>query len=423
VTSIARRAGGGLGASFWRLLLASGVSNLGDGIFQVALPLLAVSVTDSPALLAGVTVASRLPWLVFALFAGALVDRVDRRRAMVLVDLCRFLVLAGVAVTVAGGLASIWLLYAVAFGLGVLETVHDTAVQTVVPVVAPRDRLSTANGRLYGVEITMNQFVGPPIGGLIVALSLAAAFGTTAVGYLGAGLILATLAGRFRAERTGSPTSVRTEIAEGVRFLAHHRLLRTLAVIVGTLNFAGGMVWGVFVLYAVAPGPMGLDAFGFGLMLTATAVGSLVGTLSAESIERRIGRANVATGTILALTAQDAALAVSSNPFVVASVMAVGGLILGAFNPVFVSFRQRLVPDRLLGRVVASFRMLALGTLPVGAFVGGVIGEALGLQAVFVAAAVITAVLLPTRLIVNEAAIDAAEAAVEHEAPPAEPAA
>jgi MFS family permease len=403
---------GGLGRPFWTVLSASALANLADGIFWVALPLLAVGLTDSPGLVAGVTVASRLPWLVFALIAGALADRLDRRRTMVLVDLGRVILLGGLAASVVTGVATIWLLYVVAFLLGILETLFDTAAQSMLPnVVRDNKRLTAANSRLWGVELTMNQFVGPPVGGLLAAAGIAAAFGTSAAAYLGAALLLLTLSGSFRAERIGPPTRMRHDIGEGMRYQFGHSLLRTMAITVGLLNLAGGAVWAVLVLYAVAPGPMGLDAVGFSLLLTSSAVGTVAGTFLAGAFERRLGKPGLLVTCILALAIEHLVLALTANPLIVGGVLAVGGLFLGAFNPVFVSLRMRIVPGQLLGRVVASFRLLGMGTLPVGALFGGIIAEAFGLQAVFVSAALLTIVLLPARLIVTDEAIAAAEAA------------
>lgn len=412
MTGIVARVGAGLGRPFWTVLSASALANLADGVFWVALPLLAVGLTDSPALVAGVVVASRLPWLVFALIAGALADRLDRRRTMVLVDVGRVALLGALAAAVVTGIATIWLLYVVAFLLGVLETLFDTAAQSMLPnVVRDNDRLTTANSRLWGVELTMNQFVGPPLGGLLAATGLAVAFGASAAAYLGAALLLLTLSGTFRAERSGPPTRILSDIGEGMRYQFGHSLLRTMAIVVGLLNLAGGAVWAVLVLYAVAPGPMGLDAVGFGLLLTSMAVGTVGGTFLAGSFERRLGKPNLLVVCIVVLALEDLVLALTANPFIVGGVLAIGGLFLGAFNPVFVSLRMRIVPGQLLGRVVASFRLLGMGTLPVGALLGGIIAEAFGLRAVFIWAAVVTIALLPARLVITDEAIAAAEAA------------
>jgi MFS family permease len=404
------RLGGGLGSNFWRVWSAAAVSNLADGIFQIALPLLAVSLTDSPALVAGITIAYRLPWLLFALVAGALVDRLDRRRTMLLVQVGRTLIAGGLALAVVLGGASIWLLYLVALGLGVLETLFDTAAQSIVPSVAPRDRLESANGRLLAAEFTMNQFVGPPVGGLLVAAGVGLAFGSAAAGFLGAALLLAGLVGSFRPERNAPPERIDREIREGIRFLAGHRLLRTLALVIAALNLAQGAVNALLVLYAVEPGRLGLSEVGFGLLLATNAVGTIVGTFVAVPIERGIGRANILLVGILMLAATDIALVVWPDPLVIAAVLGVGGVFFGAFNVTYQSLRQRLVPDRILGRVVATFRMLGWGALPLGAALGGAIGEWFGLEAVFAAAAVLTLLMLPARLLITDTRIAAAEA-------------
>jgi MFS family permease len=407
------RVGGDLGSGFWRLWSASVVSNLADGMFWVALPLLAVSLTDSPALVAGVVVASRLPWLVFALVAGALADRLDRRRTMMLVDFGRVVLLGGLAAAVVASAATIWLVYVVAFLLGVLETLFDTAAQAILPNVVPRERLTAANGRLLAAEFTMNQFVGPPLGGFLAAIGLGVAFGTTAAGYLAAALLIAGLVGSFRPERTGPPTRIDQEIREGIAYLAQHRLLRVLAVAIALLNLAQGAVWAVLVLYVVAPGPMGLSAVGYGLLLTTNAVGTIAGTIVAGPIERRLGKPNLFAVSVVVLAAGNVALASSTNPFIVGGVFAIGGIFLGAFNVAYQSLRQRIVPDRILGRLVATFRMLGWGALPLGAVVGGVVGEAFGLTAVFWAAAALTIVLLPARLLITDERIAQAEAVAE----------
>ena len=413
--SIRARVGGDLGPRFWRVWSAAVVSNLADGIFQIALPLLAVSLTTSPALVAGVAFANRLPWLVFALVAGALADRLDRRRTMLLVQVARTLLAAALAIAVLSGAASIWLLYVVALVLGILETLFDTAAQSIVPAVAPRDRLESANSRLLAAEFTMNQFVGPPVGGLLVAIGVGVAFGSAAAGFLGAALLLAGLAGSFRPERAVAPARIDREIREGIAFLAGHELLRTLALVIAVLNLANGAANALLVLYAVEPGRMGLSEVGFGLLLTTNAVGTILGTIIAPTIERRLGRANILLAGIVMLAVTDIVLVVAPDPVAVGLAYAVGGVFFGAFNVTYQSLRQRLVPDRILGRVVATFRMLGWGALPLGAVLGGLIGEAFGLEAVFAAAAVLTLLMLPARLLITDGRIADAEAQAEAE--------
>jgi MFS family permease len=401
LTRLVAGIGGGLGRGFWSLFSASFLANLSDGIFQIALPLLAVSLTTEPGLVAGVMVASRLPWLVFALIAGALADRLDRRRTMVLVDAGRVVVLGGLTIAVLGGVATIWLLYIVAFVLGCFETMFDTAASSMLPNVVGKDKVVAANSRLNAVELTMNSFVGPPVGGFLAGIGIATAFGTAAAGYLGALLCLLTLTGSFRAERHGPPTSIRSEIGAGLTYLFHHRLLRTMAFVVGPMNLASTATFAVLVLYVVAPGPLGLDGVGFGLLMTAIAVGTVAGTLLASRIEAALGRANLFVACIVSLLVIDLVWIVIPQPVVIGIVLALATSIGGAFNVVFGSIRQRIVPNHLLGRVMASFRVISWGSLPLGALLGGIIGQTFGLPAVFIGAAVIHLCLLPSRLILT----------------------
>ena len=222
----------GLGGRFAKLWSASAVSNLGDGVDAVALPLLAESLTRDPLLFAGVAVAQRLPWLLFSLQAGAIADRVDRRRLMAIVNAARAGLLAVFGVAVLLDAASIWLLYGVGFLLGVAETLFDNAAQSILPALVPRPALERANGRLMAAETVTNQFVGPPLGGALFSVAAAAPIlldaGTFAVS---AGLIAwisgVYVTGRDTAAAAGPRPRMRTEIAEGLRWLAGHRLLRT----------------------------------------------------------------------------------------------------------------------------------------------------------------------------------------------------
>ena len=388
-----------LNRNFRRLITATGLSNLADGIFQIVLPLVALEITRDPGAFAAVTLVGRLPWLLVALPAGALADRLDRRRTMVHVDAGRMLVIAALAVVVAAGREELWMLYIVAFALGTVETLHDTAAQSIVPNVVEPDLLSRANSRQFAVELTANQFVGPPVGGLLAAVTLAGALSASAAGYGLAAIALTLLVGRFRPVRSSARSTLRTDIVEGVRYLAHHRLLRTLAICVGISNLASTAMVAVLPLYAVAPGPMGLSSAGYGFLLTTFAAGALVGTFLVEPLERRFGRRRTlllamgvgpVAGLVPALTANVPLVAVA---FFVTTALGIG------WNVITVSLRQRIVPDQLLGRVNAGYRLVAWGTMPIGAAVGGLIGERFGLTAVFWTCAALSATCIPILLV------------------------
>lgn len=415
-----RRAGAepaGLGSNYHRLWAASGFSNLADGAFQVSLALLVVRLTRSPTLVATVTLAGRLPWLVFALHAGALADRLDRRRTMTAVNAARGTVIAVVAALVAADATELWMLYVAAFALGIGETLFDTAAQSIMPMVVPDHQLSRANSRLYTVELTMQQFVGPPLGSLLVSAAIVAAFGASAAAYVLAAAALATIAGRYRVVRTGPATTIRADIAEGLRYLLAHRVLRTFMAMSGLINGASSAVLAVLPLYAVGPeSSLGLSEAAFGFLLTASAVGSVIGSLVAHRIERRLGRVNAVA---LAAVVCGSALAVPALwPSIAPTALALmaSGMFFIVWNVVTVSLRQRITPPGLLGRINAGYRLVALGSIPVGAAAGGLLAEAVGIRSMFLVMGVAGVLTVAGRLFVTDADIDAASAAVASQA-------
>jgi MFS family permease len=401
-----------LGANFHKALVASGFANLADGVLWVALPLLAVQLTRSPLLIAGVTVAARLPWLL-APVAGALADRLDRRQSMVRVNLVRTVLLGGLALAVVADLATLPLLYAVAVLLGFAETLFDTSAQSLLPAVVSRDDLTRANSRLFAVELVANEFVGPPLGGLLAAAGLGLALGLPAAAYLVGAACLALLVGSFRAVGAGpaGSTRFRDDIAEGTRFVWRHPVLRPLAIMLGMGNLAFAAFFSVFVLYVVAPGPMGLSAAGFGILSAAVGVGSLLGTWLAVPAERRLGRVRTLVVSVVLSTAGLVVPILTASPVLVGISLAVCGVSMVLWNVITVSLRQRITPDRLLGRMNASYRLVGWGTMPLGALLGGALAEALGLRGAFLAAAALYFATLVGFRYVTEEAIDRAEAA------------
>ena len=397
-----------LGSAYWRLWSSSGLSNLADGVFKVALPLVAIRFTRSPTLIAGLAFALTLPWLLFALHAGALADRLDRRRAMLGANVVRTILLGLLLVAVVVDLGSIWALYAVALGVGIAETIYDTSSQSILPQVVRRTQLSRANGRLYAVELTANEFVGPPVGGFLVAAGIAVAFAAPAALWIGAIGALLLVHGRFRIERA-QPTTLRGDIAEGLQFLWHHRVLRTLAVMTGLFNFASNATFAILVLYAVGPeSPMSLSEPAYGLLLATVAAGSLVGSLVAERVERRLGRARALALAFLGATLPVGAPGVTTDPFVVAAAFFVGGIAIVTANVIIVSLRQLITPDRLLGRVNSGYRLFGWGSRPLGAAAGGILAHFLGLRPVFIIMALLTLALLAGMRVVTDEVMDAA---------------
>lgn len=371
---------------FWRLWTSSALSNLADGVLKVSLPLVALDLTRSPVLIAGLTFAFTLPWLLFALPAGVVVDRVDRRLLMVGANLAR----AGL-VACALLADSLWLLYAVAVGVGVAETLYDTAAQSVVPRLVARTELPRANGRLYAAELTANELVGPPLAGFLVAAS-ALALGAPAAVWVVAAVVLLFLRGSFRAERPLGRTTVRADVVAGLRFVWRDRVLRRCAVGVGVFNFAGAAREAVLVLYATTA--MGLSARGFGLLLGAFAAGSLLGSLVAARVHRRFAARRILLVAFVGAAALIGVPTLTADPYAVGAAFLVSGAAVVVANVVVVSMRQAVTPDALLGRVTSGFRVVGWGAKPLGAIAGGVLAQVLGVRAVFAVVGLFAVVVL-----------------------------
>ena len=403
-----------LGRRYWTLWASSAFANLGDGVFQVAVALIVVDLTRSPALVAGVALANKLPWLFLALPAGAIADRLDRRMTMLWANTARVGLLVGLALASAADVSTIGLLYGVSLGLGVAEVLFDTSSQTMMPAVVDKPDLSRANGRLFAAELVMNQFVGPPLGGYLMAVSAAVAVGVSAGTYVAALVGLLVLGGTYRTARSGPRTRMRTDIAEGVRYLMRHRLLRTLGWLLGAQNLLANAGAAVFVLYATSDSyGLGLSDEGVGLLFTVMAIGGVVGSFVGAPLERRMGRSAVLLLCLVCNAAAWLIPAVSRNVVIVA----LGFILTGTaamWNVVTVSLRQRVIPDELLGRVNSAYRLLGWGSLPIGAAVGGLVGELVSVRAVFALSAVLLLVLVvPLRRVVTDSAIAAAEADAE----------
>ena len=322
-----------------------------------------------------------LPWLLFALPAGTLVDRVNRRTAMAVANVARAALLAVLAVSVASGNASLPILYAVAFLLGCAETVYDSAARAMLSSVVTRSQLERGNSLLTTSESVGNIFLGAPIGAWLFAVAASLPLWANSGAYLCAAFLALTVAGSFAVDRS-SGSSMREDMGEGLRWLAHHRLLRELMA----TSFFGAaihsMTQGIIVLYALQN--LGLDVRGFGLAIAVAGVGAVIGAMLSPRVTRLVGRTNSmgATQTLSAIALL--LMAFWQHPVGGPLLYAVSAGAISMFNVQIMSLRQALVPEHLFGRVQGAYRTVIWGGIPVGMFAGGVLGGWLGLPAVFV---------------------------------------
>ncbi|MEZ0106539.1 MFS family permease [Catenulispora sp. EB89] len=375
-----------LPARFYRIWTASAVSALGDGVYFAAVPLLALTMTHSPILLGAMEACSLLPWLFFGMIGGALVDRWDRRRTMVIADMCRFLLLVFVTALIAAGAANIYVLFVVVFLLGIGQVFFDTASIAFLPEVLPRDleTLQVANSRLQGAQQALGGFVGPPTGSLLFALGRAVPILGDAVSFLVSSLTIWSLP--KSAPKPAQPRgSLLREARAGAAYLFGNRLLVGMALRPAVGNFAFMGASAVLVLFVKQTLHLGTTAFG--LYLTANAIGALVGASLAPRLAGRLGTGGTLTLTAFVEAVSLLGIGLSPNAWVAGVGEMVLGAAMGTTMALGPAIRQAIVPDHLMGRVAATGRLINFSAGPLGAVCGGWLADVAGLRAPFIVGA------------------------------------
>jgi MFS family permease len=379
-----------LGAPFWRLWTASTISAAGDGLTFVALPLLAARLTRDPAQVALVQAAEHSSWLLLGLVSGALADRWDRLRIMAVTDLVRSVLFGAFAVAVVGGYVTLPLLAAFAFLVGLFGVMNLNAASAFLPAVVRRERLETANSWLQVGMTVPSTMIGPPLGGVLFVAAVSLPFTVDAVSFLVSGLIVLSLRTRVqRAPRTEAPPPLRAALAEGVRFLWHSTVLRTLCLLLAVFNGVSAAVMGVLVLFATDT--LGLSERGYGVLLVVFAVGGLAGMAAVSRVRKALGTSGVVVLVLAVQAAGQLATGLAPSVPMLAASSALAGATSGMWNVATISLRQRIVPDALLGRVTSAYRLVAFAAMPVGAALGGLLARAYGLASPFTVAGVLLA--------------------------------
>jgi MFS family permease len=383
-----------LGVRYRKLFAATTISNLGDGVSLIAYPWLASAITRNPLLIALVAVVQRLPWLLFTLPAGVIVDRNDRRRLMVLANTARFVLTGVVALavfvrrdtlpapdavdTVVGTDTGLYLvLIAATLFLGIGEVLYDNSAQTFLPSIVSDDQLERANGRMYSAEMVANQFAGPPLAGLLLAIGFALPFVVDAGSFGASAALIASIAVARRPPPADAPAKPqwRAEIGEGFRWLWRHPVLRTMAISLAVLNMCSNMGFALLVIYA--QDVLGTSTTEFAILSTIIALGGVIGGWAAPALIARFGSGRTLLLTVVAQGGSAIVAGLLSSWLLVGAALAVGVMLGMAWNVITVSFRQSIIPDRLLGRVNSVYRFFGWGAIPIGALLGGLIVEVL----------------------------------------------
>ena len=371
-------------ASFTRFVAASGLTNLADGIATVAWAWMASLLTRDPFLVALMPVALRLPWFILAIPAGIVTDRVDRRKLILWMDVIRAAtfsiatVLIWQALPLAtpphSGLAQAGVFYALmgaALVVGAAEVFRDNAAQTMLPSLVDHHALERANGRLWSVELIGNSLVGPALGAFLIALFAPAPFALNGLAYAVALVFVMSLKGSFKPTTSQEKPNWRNELSEAFNFLRSSPLLRSLALITGGWNLVFQMSAIALVLHVQEN--LNLGATAYGLLLAAGAFGGICAGIVAEPIIKRFGPKRTAQLSLMMSAPSFLLMAVAPNWLILALTIAIfefSGLV---WNTVSVSYRQRKIPDALLGRVNSLYRLLAWGLMPIGLILSGLI--------------------------------------------------
>ncbi|MEU3564482.1 MFS transporter [Kitasatospora sp. NPDC006786] len=382
-------------SGYHRVIGAAASSAIGDGMRFAALPLLSTAVLHDAFQVSAVTAATTLPWLLFALPAGAYADRFERRLLMVLADLLRAAVLVLTVVLLAADRLTFWPLLTAAFLLGVGEVLFDCASFALLPSVVPEERLESANGRLFAVQTIGRDLLGQVVGGVLFTVGRTVPLLIDAVSFLVSAVLLRGIRGPAP-DPESEPGSLAekprprllADIREGVAFVLRDPLLRALTVSAGVINavYLGQIAVFVILVHDV----LGLPDSAYGALLAAGAVGGVIGSTVASRLTTAIGRVPALVGGLATMGVAGLAVGATDRVWVVSAAYCATGFALMVWNVVAVSLRQTIIPDRMLGRATGVYRLFAWGTMPLGALVFGRVSASAGPRAAFALGGVVT---------------------------------
>jgi MFS family permease len=369
-----------LGRDFRWLWASSALTNLGDGLLLSAGPLLVTTLSREPVAVAAAVLLQQLPWVLFGIPAGAIVDRYDRRRMVVIVNILRSVILALLALTVATGTVSLPVIYLAVFLLGTSETFVDTAGSALTATVVPKAGLGLANARFSGTATLTNMILGPSVGAVLFGIGMALPLSANAV----LTLLGAVLIGRIAtAAVPPAPAErhLRREIVEGMRWLWHHAAVRALFLTILSFNITFGAGHALYVL--LAKDRLGLGDVGFGLLISAGAVGGIMGALSYGWLARRFALASMMRVGLMVETTSHLILALTTSPLVAAASVLALEFQAVVWGTTSTTIRQRAVPSAFLGRVTSIYRLGMIGGLAAGAAIGGWVAQTFGVTGPF----------------------------------------
>ena len=366
--------------ALWRnldyMLLWSGqtVSSTGTQVSQLAFPLLILAVTHSPAQAGFAGALRALPYLLFSLPAGALIDRWDRKRTMILCDTGRVLSMASIPVALLIGHLTVLQLYIVSVIEGTLFVFFNIAEVACLPRVVTKEQLPAANAQNQATD-GITSLLGPSLGGALYTAGRFLPFLTDAISYTVSVVSLFFIKAKFQKERLVAQRALWIEIREGLTWLWHQRLIRFIAILTGGYNL---IFAGFALIVIVLAQNQHASSFIIGLIFAVGGVGAILGAIVATSIQRRFSFAQVIIGTTWLSALMVPLFAIAPNVVVLGLLLAVSFLTGPIYNVVQMSYRMAIIPDELQGRVNSMFRLIAFGGQPLGLALTGILIQRTG---------------------------------------------
>lgn len=367
-----------MGPAFNRMWASSLVSNLSDGILVAAAPLLAISLTDSTVLISVIGAMVMLPWLLFAIPIGVLVDRVDRRFILAGANATRSAIVGGLALLIATDHVTIYWLIATAFVIGVCEVAADTTAQSLIPQILDEKNYEKGNSRLQISETVVQGFVGSPISGFIYAIAMFLPFFINSLGFAISALLALSIPIKYLQDvrQEDAPKERKNFLAEmkfGVRYLYRQKVLRRLVLTTAFIGVCYSIGTATIVLFIIEE--LALPKQFFGVILTIQGVGAIVGSLVAPRASKLFGRSRVMTFCIFSSSLGLLLQGFSTNIYYFVALATFGAFTISQWNILLMATYQTVIPNELYGRIHGTRRTLVWGLMPIGSLLGGVLAH------------------------------------------------
>ena len=368
-----------LGPAFNRLFSASVISNLSDGLLAVAAPLLAISLTKDPILISMLSAFVMLPWLLFAIPIGLIVDRSNKRLLITFTNSIRFITAGLVALAISTDTITIYWLLLATFLIGTCEVATDTAAQSLIPVILEKKNFEKANSRMNIAETVIQNFIGAPLSGFLYATSIVLPFILNSLGFLVAAIFVLMIPAHLISNGSSAETedaekkSFISEIKFGLNYLWNDRPLRRLVATTTSLGFFYSVSTSTLILFITET--LEVQAKYFGVLLAGAGSGGVLGGILTPVLSKKFGRGSVLAVAIFISSITVLFQGISPNVWVFGVIGFISAFAITNWNILLMSCYQVLIPAELYGRIHGARRTFVWGVMPIGALLGGVIAH------------------------------------------------